>query len=204
MPLLENPTDAIARVYAHSLLELADETGGRTGVETAQAELEDLLEIARADAKFGEFLSSRVVPAEQRAKSLETILKGRVSDLTFRFLMVLNGKGRLAHLPSISAAFDALVQEKFGRVEVDVFTAEPLAADELKMMREKLGAAIKKEVILYPYTDAAMIGGVKFRIGDQLVDASLATRLRQLRDQMERDGTSALRGRIENIVDNNG
>ena len=38
--------------------------------------------------------------------------------------------------------------------------------------------------IVHPYTDNTMIGGVKFRIGDQLIDASLATQLRQFRDRL--------------------
>ncbi|MBL9002005.1 MAG: ATP synthase F1 subunit delta [Phycisphaerae bacterium] len=201
MPLIDTPPDAVARVYARSLLELTEAEGGRAAVESAQAELEDILEIARADAKFGEFLSSRVISSDDRTSSLKSIFSGRVSDLTLRFLLVLNDKGRLPHLPAISAAFDSLVQEKFGRIEVDVFTAEPLTGDDLRSMRERLGQALKKEVVVYPYTESAMIGGVKFRIGDQLIDASLATQLRQMRDQIERDGASAARSAIDRIID---
>lgn len=201
MPLIDSPADAVARIYARSLIELAETAGGRAEVESAQAELEDILELARADAKFGEFLSSRVISNADRARSLRTILGGRVSDLTLKFLLVLNDKGRLSHLPAISAAFDSLVQEKFGRIEVDVFTAEPLQGDELRMMRERLGQALKKEVVVYPYTESAMIGGVKFRIGDQLIDASIATRLRQMRDQINREGAAAVRAGIQQIVD---
>jgi hypothetical protein len=45
-----------------------------------------------------------------------------------------------------------------------------------------------------------MIGGVKFRIGDQLVDASVATQLRRLRDQLEGHGAAALRARAKNAL----
>jgi F-type H+-transporting ATPase subunit delta len=201
MPLIDSPPDALARIYARSLLDLAEAAGGRAHVESVQAELEDILEIARADARFGEFLSSRLINAGQRATSIERIFKGRISDITLRFLLVVNRKGRTSHLPAISAAFDAMVQEKFGRIEVDVFTAEPLQGDDLRSMRERLGASLKREVVMYPYTDASMIGGVKFRIGDSLIDASIATRLRQLRDQIEREGAARMRGRIGDIID---
>jgi len=201
MPLIDSPADNIARIYARSLIQMASQHGGREGVEAAQSELEDILEIARADPRFSEFLASRVVPPNQRAKSLDAIFTGKVSDLTRKFLQILNKKGRLSHLPAISAAFDSMVQEQFGRVEIDVFTAEPLAADALRSMRERLTATMKKDVVLYPYTEASMIGGVKFRIGDQLIDASVATRLRQLRDQIERDGAAKVRGVIDLLVD---
>jgi len=56
-------------------------------------------------------------------------------------------------------------------------------------------------VVVYPYTEAAMIGGVKFRIGDQLIDASIATRLRQMRDRIDSDGAATIRGSTQSIID---
>ncbi|MCG3124928.1 MAG: ATP synthase subunit delta [Phycisphaerales bacterium] len=46
-----------------------------------------------------------------------------------------------------------------------------------------------------------MIGGVKLRIGDQLIDGSLATRLRKLKDQLATSGTAALRARFDQMFD---
>ena len=60
MPLTDARPDALATIYAKSLYELADEQGGQTAVENTLGELEDILEIARGDAQFSEFLSSRV------------------------------------------------------------------------------------------------------------------------------------------------
>lgn len=193
MPLIETPPDALAEVYARSLFELAEKAGGRDAAEGALSELEAVLEIARSDARFGEFLSSRVLPVSKRAASLEAIFKGRVSDLTLHFLLVLNDKGRLGHLPAIVGALDNLTQEAFGRVEVDVFTAAPLSAEEQAQIKQRLDRALGRDAILHAYTDAGMLGGVKFRVGDRLVDGSLATQLRRLRDRLSAGGAAALR-----------
>ena len=201
MPLIDTQPDALASVYARGLLDLAEAEGGRPTIEAVLSELEDILEIARGDAKFNEFLASRVVAAKDRDESLRRILGDAVTPLTLRFLLLLNRKGRLSHLVPIVGAFDALVQERFGRVEVDVFTAAPMGQDEVRLVRERLGATLNKEVIVHPYTDSAMIGGVKFRIGDQLVDASLATRLRRLKDQLNTSGISDLRSRIDKVIE---
>ncbi|MFN0132918.1 MAG: ATP synthase F1 subunit delta [Phycisphaerales bacterium] len=200
MPLTESQPDALAQVYARSLYELAEARGGRPAIEATLGELDAVLEIARADASFGEFLSSRVLPREQRRKSLERILKGRVADLTLHFLLTLNAKGRLAHLPAIVAAFDAIVQEKFGRVEVDLYTAAPVTAEELRIVRERLQKALGKEPIVHPYTDGAMLGGIKLQIGDRLIDGSLATQLRRFRDRLSKEGTTAIRARFDRMV----
>lgn len=200
MPLSSAPPDALATTYARSLFELADQSGQGT-LEAALAELEDILEIARSDKKFSEFLASRSITADARDASLVKIFQGRASDLTLRFLRVLNHKGRLSNLPAIVEALDALVQEKFGRVEVDVFTAEPLPTEQVGQLAQRLGTALKKEVVLHPYVDANMIGGVKLRIGDQLVDASLATRLAAMRDQLQDEGLAALRAKFGRVIE---
>ncbi|MCC6971698.1 MAG: ATP synthase F1 subunit delta [Phycisphaerales bacterium] len=201
MPLIDTHPDALASVYARGLLDLAEAKGGRSTIEAVQSELEDILEMARGDAKFNEFLASRVVATKDRAESLKRIFEGQVNDLTLRFLLVLNRKGRLSHLVPIVGAYDALVQERFGRIEVDVLTAAPMSQDEVRHARDRLSNVLGKEVVVHPYTDSTMIGGVKFRIGDQLVDASLATRLRKLKDRLNSSGMSDVRSKIERIVE---
>lgn len=201
MPLIDSPPDALAEIYARSLFELAEGRGGRDVIEGTLSELEDILEVARTNARFNEFLASRVLPVGQRSASIEKIFKGRTSDLTLRFLQVINEKGRLSHLPAITQAYDRLVQEKFGRVEVDVYTASPVSPDELKTIRDRLQKALGKDPIVHPYTDESMIGGIRLQIGDKLVDGSLSTRLRKLRDQLSVEGAAEVRARAERMID---
>ena len=61
--------------------------------------------------------------------------------------------------------------------------------------------ALKREVVLHATTDDSMIGGVKLQVGDQLVDGSIATRLRQMRDQIERDGAARIRGALGSMLE---
>lgn len=204
MPLIESKPDAVANTYARSLFELAEGEGGREKTETILDQLEDVLEMARSDGRFGEFLASRVLGVKSRGGALRRIFEGRCDDLLLRFLLVLNVKGRLGHLPAIVAAYDAIVQERFGRVEVDVFTAAPVSADEIASVRERLGRALKKDVVVHPYVDESIIGGVRFRIGDQLVDASVATQLRRMREQLASRGAAAVRGNAARIIENDG
>jgi F-type H+-transporting ATPase subunit delta len=204
MPLSEAQPDALAEVYARSLYELAEAKGGQAMVEGINAELEVVLEVARENARFGEFLASRALPTADRARSLEAIFKGRIGDLTLRFLHILNEKNRLYHLPAIGAAYDAVVQKKFGRVEVDVYTAEPLESDEQRNIKAQLQKALGREPILHAYVEPSMIGGVRLQIGDRLIDASIATQLRRAKDQILTQGGAALRSRADELIDDAG
>lgn len=201
MPLIESQPDAVSRVYAKSLLDLAIQQGGQGKVEETLGELEEIIELARVDDKFAEFLSSRSLGSDARRDSLRRIFAGRVSDLVLKFLLVLNDKGRIGAIASVAAAFDSMVQHQFGRVEVDVYTAQPLDRDGLESVKRRLRDTLHKEVIVHCYVEPSMIGGAKFRIGDQLVDASISTRLRKMKDQLGGSGAAELRARISRILD---
>ena len=194
-------TDALALVYARSLYELAEEAGGRDKIVEVAEELEQICELARSDRLFGQFLASPVIDRARRGAALRRIFHENVTDLILRFLLVLNNKGRLGHLQAIGEAYDQLVHEAFGRVEVDVYTPGPLADEQVDKLKQRIGAALGKEPVLYAYTDAAMIGGLKLRIGDQLIDGSVASRLRRMRQNLLTSGSAAIRQRIERIID---
>lgn len=199
MPLVTEPNNT-ARVYARSFFDIAFAKGGRESVEALAAELSQIIEISATVPKFGELLSHPTITADERAKSLTRIFQGRVGELTFRSLMVLNEKGRINMLPAVSAALGEVTQEKFGKVEVDVFTAQPVQGAELESLRGRLSQSLGKDVVVHPYTDPKMIGGVKLKIGDKLVDASVESRLRRMRDRLQNDGGTALRSRIASVL----
>ncbi len=209
MPLIDAAPDALARIYAQSLFDLAksDAGGGGGGgggggqrVEQILSELEDILELAREDAKFGEFLASQILPAASRARSLQNIFANRVDRFTLNFLLVLNAKDRLGHLPPIVAAFEHLVQESFGRVEVDVYTAAPIDPGQVAEIRDRLRSILSREPVVHTYTDPTMVGGLRLQIGDQLIDASVSTRLRKMRDKLNTSATAEIRARAERLI----
>lgn len=201
MPMLEEHADALGRVYATSLFGLAEAQGGQARIEDVAAELQQVLEVARQDRAFAEFLTSQILPVADRARSLDTIFRGRVSDLTLRFLQVLNQKGRLGRLGTVVSALDELVQERFGRVEVDVFTVQPLERQQLQSIGERLHKVLGKEPVVHPYVDPGMLGGLKLRIGDQLIDASVQTRLRRIRQRLETEGAAEVRAKVDRLFD---
>lgn len=193
--------NALAQVYARSLFELAHAQGGRSAIEELNDEFEQVVELTRTMPAFGRFLSSPIIDRGKRQASLERILTGRVTPLMLRFLLVLNTKGRLGELPGIAEAFDHLVQEAFGRVEVDVFTAASIGPEAQSMIRTGVQHALGREPVLHTYVEPGMIGGIKFRVGDRLVDGSVQTRLRKVKAAMMRSGGWKLREQLDRLME---
>jgi F-type H+-transporting ATPase subunit delta len=193
--------DEIASVYAQSLLEVCDKMGGNAVAEACSSELRDLAEIIRADKMFAEFLKTPIVGSDKRKATLEKIVKGRVSDLVFRLIMVLANHGRASRIADVSDAFDSLMQERLGRIEVDMYTVDGKASDEvIATVKARVKEAFAKDAVLHQYSDASMIGGVKLRIGDQLIDGSVATQLRNMREVVSNRGTVKIRSRVGDFL----
>lgn len=201
MPLIDTPPDQVAKVYAGALFDLCGGAAEGSSAEGALDELQTVLELARADGRFGEFLASRALAVAARDAALERMFEGRLSPVVLRFLRLLNRKGRLGHLPAIVEALDHTVQAAFGRVEVDVFTAEAMDEASAQRLRERISAKLGRGVVLHRSVDPGMIGGIKLKVGDQLIDDSLATRLRRLRDRLTGEGASRIRGRAGSVIE---
>jgi len=202
MPLFESPPEAVDRVYAASLFELAEAEGGQPRLEEVAAELEEIVELTRQQPEFSEFLSSRIVAVDKREASLKAMLgDGKVSDLILRFLLILNRKQRLMRFLTVVAAYQEMVQERFGRVEVDIYTRHPLAAEQQESITNRLRDAIGREPVVYAYTDPTMLGGVKMQIGDRLFDDSIQTKLRNMTELLKKDGATLMRSNAERAID---
>jgi len=183
--------------------QTSDQTSdqGRARVEQCLDELEQVVELAAAQPGLSEMLATPAITSDQRAKIIANVFKNRVSDTTYKFLQVLNQKDRIGALPAVAASFDELVQEKFGTIEVDVFTAQAATPDMLRELTERLSKTLGKQVVVHAYSEPSMIGGIKIKIGDQLVDASVATQLAKLKDQLTRDGTVSMRSGMGRILE---
>lgn len=201
MTTISETVDAVARVYAQSLLELADAAGGDEKIVETSAELVAIMEIIRSDESTAEFLRSPIIEREKRAAAIRRIFEGRVSDLILRFMLVLNGKGRLGEFGAMATAYDQLVNRRLGRVEVDVYTVEGrLETDELAVVGEKVKARFGQDPVFHQYADASMIGGLVLRVGDQLIDGSVRGQLRRMREELLAGGSAEIRARAGDFL----
>ena len=200
MPLADSQPTALSAVYAKSLFESRFAEGGRSAVEETMGELEDILELIRDNGQLGELMSTPAITVKDRGESLDRMFKGKISDSTLRFMHVMNQRSRLSAFAAVVGSFDHALQQSLGRVEVDVFTAAELDTDAKNALSNKLGTAVGREVVLHAYVDASMIGGVKVRIGDQLIDGSVSTQLRSLRDRLSNEGMANARAKMDRLL----
>jgi F-type H+-transporting ATPase subunit delta len=177
---MAKPTHAspTAVTYARSLLVLAKE---RNLASPIGEELQGIREVLEANPTFREFLKDPAVGADERTGVVDRVLRTRVDPLLGNFLAVLGLHGRLGLLDQIAAAYDDLLDELLGKVEVDVTVARQLTPAELEQVRQRVGSALKKDAVVHQYVDDSIIGGLVLRVGDKLIDASVRSQLETMR-----------------------
>jgi F-type H+-transporting ATPase subunit delta len=165
--------------YARALLELAGDQAAATGDEVAA--LDGILE---QNATFAAFLADPGIGAGERTAVLGRIFSGKVSPLLWNFLRVLNTHGRLGLLRQIAGAYHEMLDERLGKVEVDLTVAKPLTDEQTAAARQKISAALRKDAVVHTYVDDAIIGGVIVRVQDKLLDASVRYQLQAMKEQL--------------------
>ncbi len=172
---------AVARVYAESLLALAEE---RDAGDRVLEELRGLVALQDRDPDLERFFSSPLVAQDARSRTIDKTLQDEVSPLVVDALQVMNGKGRLGLLRALAVAYRQALDEKRGRVDVAVTSAVPLTDSNREKLRETLARVTGRQVRLAETVDSETLGGLIVSVGDRKIDYSLASDLRRLNDQL--------------------
>jgi F-type H+-transporting ATPase subunit delta len=176
----------IARPYAAALFDLAKSEGSVDAVETG---LNDLQALSGESADFRRFLRSPVISADAKFAAVDAILgKANANPTVANFLKVVARNGRLFALPAIIKGFKALAADSRGEVSADVTSAAPLTDGQRKGLAETLKQKIGKTVTLTEHVDPSLIGGLQVKVGSQMIDSSLKTKLAAIKIAMKEVG----------------
>lgn len=167
----------VARVYSDALIDLAER---QDAAESLGDELQGLARQMARDEQFRAFLQSPLVEQSERRQALETIFRGRLSDLLVDGLQVMNRKGRIGLLPAIARTYHETLNERLGQVDVRVATAVPLDPAQREHIEAAVAASLGKKPVLQESVDEDLIGGIVFQIGDRKIDGSVASHLHTL------------------------
>ncbi|HEX7379840.1 MAG TPA: FoF1 ATP synthase subunit delta, partial [Pirellulales bacterium] len=97
---------------------------------------------------------------------------------------VVAAHGRGGFLRAIRKAVRDLLDERAGRVRVQVTTAAPIDGELTERIQNQLKSMLGGEPVLSKKVDPDLIGGLVFRVGDTVYDGSVATRLARVKSQM--------------------
>ena len=176
---MENPT--VARNYAEVLAALANEAKDLDGWGTYMTEVADA---CTTDETLRAFLASPRVTVAQKAKIVGDAFGKRMPPKFVRFLQAVVMHRRQSLLHDIAIDYLSLVDEMTGRVHARVQVAREVSDARQHEIAKDLGRITGKKVVPHFTVQPRIIGGIIVKIGDTVMDGSVARRLASLRQKV--------------------
>ena len=174
---------SLAGRYATALFGLARDENQIDAVTRSL----DSLEAALAGSNdFSTLVTSPLVSRGDAAKAIAALTPTLGLDpITARFIGVLAQNGRLGELKNVIRLVRELALGRRGETTADVTSAHPLGDSQIAELKAKLRARVGREVGINASVDPALLGGIVVRLGSQMIDASIRTKLNTLATAMK-------------------
>jgi F-type H+-transporting ATPase subunit delta len=168
----------VARRYARAAYKLSHARGV---TEEVLAELEAFTALFLGHEELRRVLVHPAIPVGEK---YDVVVKMVADETTRDFLKFLMERDRLALLPAVLAEFRDEYQKDARIVAARITSAVPVPEDVRERLATEIERMTGRRVELEAVLDEDVIGGMSLRIGDHVIDATLATRLREIRDAM--------------------
>lgn len=169
--------------YATALFELAREKGA---IDTVESSLGAVKQALADSAEFAALTSSPLIARNDAASGVAAAAKAmKLDSLTANFLGVLAQNRRLAALPGIVRDFRTLAARHRGEMSADVVSAHPLSPAQVTALKAQLRERVGRDVNVDLSVDPSLLGGLVVKIGSQMIDSSIKTRLNSLAHAMK-------------------
>ena len=171
--------ETAARRYAEAAFEIGRADG------TLDAWERDLRPCARRsqDEQLRRLVEHPAVPFADKERVLRKVAGG-VAREPLSLVLLMVRRGRPGAIDAMVDRFQELVRRERGIALAEVRTALPLDDDERTAIAERLHALTGDRIEINEVVDESLIGGISVRIGDQLYDASVRSRLERLRARL--------------------
>jgi F-type H+-transporting ATPase subunit delta len=174
---------SLAGRYATALFELARD---ERQLEAVGASLATLKQTLRDSDDFRELTTSPLISRDQATGAIRASAEAmRLDPITSNFLGVLAQNRRLSQLGQVIRAFTMLAANHRGETTAEVTSARPLTDDQVQAIRANLKNRLGRDVAVDLSVDPAILGGLVVKVGSQMIDGSIRTKLNTLAHAMK-------------------
>ncbi|MFL6374926.1 MAG: ATP synthase F1 subunit delta [Pyrinomonadaceae bacterium] len=174
--------EMIARRYASALADVVLKSGE---TDTVKTELAVWAQLFVGSEELHNVLGNPAIPHQAKERVLDQLLKKmKPSPTTGNFLRVLLQNNRLNDLVEINERFTAVLAERSGIQNAEVISARELPQGERSEFEKTLARMTGKNMQITYTVDPGLIGGAVTRIGSTVYDASVRTKLENLKAEL--------------------
>jgi F-type H+-transporting ATPase subunit delta len=172
--------EEIAQVYARSLFQVATEHGDIDVVREQLGQFADALSESR---ELQMFFFSPYFSTEEKEDGLRRAVTG-ADDTVMNFLSLLLENHRMPVIFRARRVYDSLWEDANKLLPVQITSAVELDPSVAERVGDEIGRQTGRTVELTSTVDPDVLGGIVVRVGNSIIDASIRTRLENLRKQV--------------------
>jgi F-type H+-transporting ATPase subunit delta len=174
---------SLAGRYATALFELARD---EKQLEAVGASLASVRTSLRDSADLQALTTSPLIGREDAVRGIAAAAGAiQLDPITSNFLGVLAQNRRLGQLESVIRYFNLLAAHHRGETTAEVTSAHPLDDDQVAALKANLKSRLGRDVSVDLTVDPTILGGLVVKVGSQMIDGSIRTKLNTLAHAMK-------------------
>jgi len=179
-------SSGIAARYASAVFELAKDA---SDLKTLESNVQDLDTVIADSSDIRDLINSPVVSREDQANAIAAVAKKmKLMPIVSNTLALMASKRRLFVLPALVAQLRALIAEEKGEITAEVISAKAMTKTQTDKLAKAIKARIGKDVKIDATVDEELIGGLVIKVGSQMIDTSIRSKLNSLSNVMKEVG----------------
>ncbi|MBN1986683.1 MAG: ATP synthase F1 subunit delta [Prolixibacteraceae bacterium] len=172
---------AITVRYAKAIFELAKE---KNLLATLKEDIEMIASICKDSTEFILLLESPIIKTSKKTELITSIFNEKVHPLTLNFLNLITQNKREIHIPGICRNFLAFTRRDQNIKSAVLTTASEIDTKTIKKIEQLMEKELGAKIELSTQINTKIIGGIILRLEDKQYDASVATQLKKIKQNL--------------------
>lgn len=165
--------------YAQAILAVASAESNGAQVED---EIYRFSQVLQSSEELKSTLSDASIPSARRQQIVEDLLDGQATRTTVALVSMIVAAGMGSDIKAIADKVVGLGAESRDKAVAEVYSVVDLSSDQQHRLAAALKSATGKDVEMKIIIDESVMGGLLVQIEDEVIDGTVRTRLKQLRE----------------------
>ena len=171
----------MTKKYARALYNVAVQ---QEDVKEVSDRINYIANVMKAVPEFSQLLQTHRVSTENKINILKNVLKNNVSSLEIELISDILEHNNILILSDIAKHFEYLVETDSNLVNIAITSATELSAEEVEHIQSNIESQLNKKVDVRTEIDKNLIGGVRLRVGNIVIDNTISRRLDMLKNTL--------------------
>jgi len=171
----------IIKKYAQALFKVVVK---EDDINQVSDRLNSIRSILESVPELNQLFITRRVQVQDKMNMLKNILGDKISDIVMDLMVLLMENGHMMLFGEVIKRFDYLQDKDSEVIKVQITSSSRLSDDEVQRISLEIENKIQKKVDVKMKTDTSIVGGIKLRVGNTLIDGSVSKHLQKIRDTL--------------------